>query len=170
MHLSPQWLWLLSILRRWFCCCWFVVDCSLWDSVNVLCFAIVRYFVSILVLESSRWEREREMVALLCLSSWCLMIFVWHPHYATGLHAVCDYGISWSNSLTIFDYWVYIIHIVKNNIKNSKWVWSGNTTITNYRQPPARKSRSTITRHQDDKLSKVTSSNTVVFLPVYCGL
>ena len=22
-----QWLWLLSVLRRWFCCCCFVVDC-----------------------------------------------------------------------------------------------------------------------------------------------
>ena len=42
--------------------------------------------------------------------------------------------------------------------KNSKWVWSGNTTITNCRQPrgTVRKSRSTITRHQEDKLSKVT--------------
>ena len=46
-------------------------------------------------------------------------------------------------------------------IKNSKWVWSGNTTITNRRQPcgTARKSRSTITRHQEDKLSKATSSS-----------
>ena len=37
---------------------------------------------------------------------------------------------------------------------------SGNTTITNCRQPhgTARKSHSTITRHQDDKLSKATSS------------
>ena len=45
-------------------------------------------------------------------------------------------------------------------IKNSKWVWSGNTTITNCRQPQgtARKSHSTITRHQGDKLSKATSS------------
>ena len=44
--------------------------------------------------------------------------------------------------------------------KNSKWVWSGNTTITNRRQPrgTARKSLSTITRHQEDKLSKATSS------------
>ena len=43
--------------------------------------------------------------------------------------------------------------------KNSKWVWSGNTTITNRRQPhgTTRKSRSTITRHQEDK-SKATSS------------
>ena len=44
--------------------------------------------------------------------------------------------------------------------KNSKWVWSGNTTITNRRQPcgTARKSRSTITRYQEDKLSKASSS------------
>ena len=44
--------------------------------------------------------------------------------------------------------------------KNSKWVWSGNSTITNRRQPrgTARKSLSTITRHQEDKLSKATSS------------
>ena len=45
--------------------------------------------------------------------------------------------------------------------KNSKWVWSGkNTTITNRRQPcgTARKSRPTITRHQEDKLSKAASS------------
>ena len=44
--------------------------------------------------------------------------------------------------------------------KNSKWVWSGNTTITNCRPPrgTARKSRSTITRHQEDKLSKAISS------------
>ena len=44
--------------------------------------------------------------------------------------------------------------------KKSKWVWSGNTTITNRRQPrgTVRKSCSTITRHQEDKLSKATSS------------
>ena len=35
---------------------------------------------------------------------------------------------------------------------------AGNTTITNRRQPhgTARKSRSTITRHQEDKISKAT--------------
>ena len=45
-------------------------------------------------------------------------------------------------------------------MKKSKWVWSGNTTITNRRQPysTVRKSRSTITRHQEDKLSKATRS------------
>ena len=40
------------------------------------CF-IVRYFVPILVLQSSGLVRERELVALLCLSSWCLVIVVW---------------------------------------------------------------------------------------------
>ena len=44
--------------------------------------------------------------------------------------------------------------------KNSKWVWSGITTITKRRQPRGtkRKSRPTTTRHQEDKLSKATSS------------
>ena len=53
-------------------------------------------------------------------------------------------------------------HMLGNRfkLKNSKWVWSGNTTITNRRQPndTARKSRSTIMRHQEDILSKATSS------------
>ena len=37
---------------------------------------------------------KRELVALLCLSFWCLMIVVSLPHDATGLSAVCDCGIS----------------------------------------------------------------------------
>ena len=40
----------------------------LWESGIVLCFA-VRYFMSMLVLQSSCWGRE--LVALLNLSSWC---------------------------------------------------------------------------------------------------
>ena len=45
-------------------------------------------------------------------------------------------------------------------VKNSKWVWSGNTTITNRKQThgTARKSHTTITRHQEDKPSKATGS------------
>ena len=44
--------------------------------------------------------------------------------------------------------------------KISKWVWSENTTITSFSQThgSARKSHTTITRHQEDKLSKATSS------------
>ena len=43
----------------------------LWESVIVLCFA-VRYFMSILVLQSSWWGGG--LVALLGLSSWCLVV------------------------------------------------------------------------------------------------
>ena len=37
---------------------------------------------------------KRELVALLSLSSWCLVIDVTLPHGAIGLSAVCDCGIS----------------------------------------------------------------------------
>ena len=52
--------------------CWLLLP--MWDSWIVLCF-VVRYFVSTIVLQSSRWGRE--LVALLCLSSWWLVIVVW---------------------------------------------------------------------------------------------
>ena len=44
----------------------------LWESVIVLCF-VARYFMSILVLQSSLWGRE-SWIALLNLSSWCLVM------------------------------------------------------------------------------------------------
>ena len=48
----------------------------MWDSVIVLCF-VLRYFMTILVLQSSLMgKRDRELVAFLCLSFWCLVIVV----------------------------------------------------------------------------------------------
>ena len=49
---------------------------------------------------------------------------------------------------------------IKEESEISKWVWSRNTTITNSRQThgAGRKSHTTITRHQEDKLSKAISS------------
>ena len=38
----------------------------LWESVVVLCF-VVRYFVSVLVLQSSWWGREGWLLCLFCL-------------------------------------------------------------------------------------------------------
>ena len=65
----------------------------MWDSVFVLCFAR-RYFVSILVLQSSYIDGKRELVALLFFflvsRGWCVAL----PHDATGLSAVCYCGIS----------------------------------------------------------------------------
>ena len=48
--------------------------------------------MSILVLQSSGWGK-REMVALLSLSSWCLVIYVALPRGAMGMTAVCDCSI-----------------------------------------------------------------------------
>ena len=73
MHLSPWWLRLpVVLLLLTFC----LLLLPLWASVIVLCF-VVRYFMSILVLQSSWWGRERELVALLNLSSWCLVMVEW---------------------------------------------------------------------------------------------
>ena len=48
-------------------------------------------------------KREKELVALLGLASWCLVIVVWlYLLGAKGLSAVCDCDISRSYSLTIF--------------------------------------------------------------------
>ena len=71
----PRWLRLLSVLRRWFCCCWLfcLLLLPLWESVIVLCF-VFRYFMSILVLQSSWWGRESWLLCLICLPgvSWWL--------------------------------------------------------------------------------------------------
>ena len=100
MQLSLTWLWLMYVLRRWFCCCLLL---PLWDFVIVLCF-VVRYFMSILILQSSRWGRERAgcfgfFFVFLVSCDCCVSL----PHDATDLSAVCDCGISWSYSLTIFE-------------------------------------------------------------------
>ena len=44
---------------------------------------------------------KRELVALLDLSSWCLVMD--ERLFLAGLSAVCYCGISWSYSLTIFE-------------------------------------------------------------------
>ena len=68
MHLSPQWLRLLSVLRQRFCCCLLL---QLWDSV--LFYLLLR----ILLMQSSWWEREGCLRCLVCLPgvSWLLWSF-----------------------------------------------------------------------------------------------
>ena len=51
---------------------------------------VLQYFVSFLVLKSSRWRRES------CLLYFCCALNVMCPRGAIGLSVVCDYGISWS--------------------------------------------------------------------------
>ena len=83
------------------------------DSVIVLCF-VVRYFMSVLVLKSFDWEEremigKRELFALLCLSSWCLMIVVWL--YLT-MPQVCLQFVS-----VVFPYHTHLLFLVKNSVK-----------------------------------------------------
>ena len=49
---------------------------SLWESVIVLCF-VVHYFMAINFSFAIILMGKRELIALLSLSSWCLMIVVW---------------------------------------------------------------------------------------------
>ena len=69
MHLSPQWFWLLSVLRWWFCCCWFVVDSLLiimgFCNCSMFCCALLCVHSSFAIISMGKTE----LVALLCLSS-----------------------------------------------------------------------------------------------------
>ena len=77
MHIRTQWLRLLSVLRRWFCCCWFVVDCY-WVPImgfcncSMVCCALLYVHSSFAIILMGK----SEMVSLLSLSSWCLVIVV----------------------------------------------------------------------------------------------
>ena len=78
--------------------CWLLLP--LWDSLIVLCF-VVRYFESILVLQSSRWGRESWMLCFFFFlgSHGCCVAL---SHDATDFSSVWHCGISWSFSLAIF--------------------------------------------------------------------
>ena len=61
---------LLTVLRRWFSCCWFIVlgaSHCLWGFCVDLCLGM-HYFVSFLVLQSSWWGRESWLLCFNCIS------------------------------------------------------------------------------------------------------
>ena len=66
--------------------CWLILP--LRDFVTVTCF-VVRYSVSILVLQSS-WCGRESFAMFVLVSCNCCVAF---SHGATGSSAVCDYGI-----------------------------------------------------------------------------
>ena len=69
MHLSPPVAWATvrskAVVLLLFTCCLLLLP--LWESVIVLCF-VVRYSMAIILMG------KRELVALLNLSSWCLVV------------------------------------------------------------------------------------------------
>ena len=79
--------------------CWLLF--SLWESVIALCF-VVRYFIFTLVLQSCWWGRESWLLCFyFCLPS-ALWLLCGSSLRCHGLVCSCDYGISWSYSLTMF--------------------------------------------------------------------
>ena len=84
MHLSPQWLRLLSVLRRWFCCWLFVVErffrCWIQYLFNVLLYVTLYSFILM---------GKRELISLLS--------FLVSRDCCEAFHSdctVCDCGIS----------------------------------------------------------------------------
>ena len=95
MHLSSPVAWAavrskaVVLLLLTFC----LLLLPLWEHLIVLCF-VVRYFMSILVLQSSWWGGGGAgcfawFVFLVSRDGWAAL-----PRGATGLSAVCDCGIS----------------------------------------------------------------------------
>ena len=90
----------LLLLPLFVFCVWFL-----------LCYAVV-YFLPSFTIISLGGERERELAVLLFMFSWChvavivLCLFLMVPSVGAfcGIlghtHLLCDYRISWSNSLT----------------------------------------------------------------------
>ena len=107
-------------------------------------------------------------IIISCLYEWCIKICLLFLFY------IMSYNLFVNKLIWLFLRLLRQINFLKERevcdiisifpyskwLKNSKWVWSGNITIKNCRltQCTARESHTTITRHQEDKLSKATSS------------
>ena len=83
----------LLLLIRWWCLL------PLWDSVIVLCF-VVRYFVSILVLQSSWWGRKSWLLCLVCLHG--LWLLCGSSSRCHGF--ICSLWLFFSWSYSLFSY------------------------------------------------------------------
>ena len=89
---KPQWLWLLFVLKRWFC----DVDSLLIISIegfcncSMFCSALLFVYSSLVIILMEKGE----LVDLHCLSSRCLVIVAWlFLAMSRGLSADCDCGI-----------------------------------------------------------------------------
>ena len=73
----PPWHRLLSFLRRWFCCCWcclFIVTPIVGVcKCSMFCCALLYVHCSFAIILVGK----RGLVALIRLSSWCLVVAVW---------------------------------------------------------------------------------------------
>ena len=100
-------------------CCLLLLP--LWESVIVLCF-VVRYFMSIQVLQSSWWGRDSWLLCLVCLpsvswllcgsSSWChgLVCRLWLWHFLIIL--VLTHYLSLNNILLKYYTFMQYMHMI----------------------------------------------------------
>ena len=81
-----MWLRLLSVLRRWFCCCWYFPL-----FVGVLCLSLFCY--ALLCVHSSftiTLKIKRKLVAFLLLSYRCIVIdWILHSYFRTIFQTCC---------------------------------------------------------------------------------
>ena len=93
--------------------------------LSLFCYFVMHYFVSILVLQSS-WRERESLLSYRCIVTinvlWHFLTVPWvglqcvivvFPD-AVGWSAVCDCGISWSYSLTLFKVMPYAAILWKN--------------------------------------------------------
>ena len=124
--------------------CWLLLP--LWDSVIVLCF-VVRYFMSILVLQSSWWGRESWLLYFVCLPgvSWLLCGFSSRCHGFVYIKLGKEsYAVSYNKPTGEFfflltsglvnplKWYLPQLRLSEHHFcqvdKTGKWVWSGNNT------------------------------------------
>ena len=101
MDHAHKWLYWLRFWHCWWSSLFAMAKwvCRILDlgfNSSMFCCALLYVHSSIAIILVGK----RELVALLSLSSWCLVVVGW-LFLAMGLSAVCDCGISWSYSLTI---------------------------------------------------------------------
>ena len=104
----PQWLWLLSILRRWFCCCLFIVYCCSHCFWRFSLRFVLQYFVTFLVVQSFLWGRESWLLYFCCvLNVMSLLSFFGSSSQYNGL--VCRMWL-WHFLVLLTWFW-YLSHM-----------------------------------------------------------
>ena len=79
----------------------------MWESVNVLCF-VVRYFMSILVLQSSWWGRESWLLCLICLPG----VSLWLGGSSSRCHrVVCSLWLWYFLIILTYYFWLNFLII-----------------------------------------------------------
>ena len=92
----------------------------LWESVIVLCF-VVRYFMSILVLQSSWWGRESWLLCLICLPgvSW------WLSGSSSRCHGVvCSLWLWYFLIILTYYFWPPLAKLSGSTHAYSNWTYS----------------------------------------------